>query len=40
MFLPFSILYLLSKENVTVKETIIKGILFVLLIELLQPIFD
>lgn len=39
IFLPFGILYPLSKENTTFKETIITGIIFIVLIEILQPIF-
>ncbi len=40
MFLPFGILYPLSKDDVTFKEIVIKGVLFVIFIELLQPIFN
>lgn len=40
MFLPFGILYPLSKEETTFKNTLIKGTTLVILIELLQPIFD
>lgn len=39
MFLPFGILYPLSKENVTFKGTIIVGIILVAIIEVLQPVF-
>lgn len=39
IFLPFGILYPLSKENTTFKETVITGIILVALIEILQPIF-
>lgn len=39
MFLPFGILYPLSKEKIIFKETIIKGIILVVSIEVLQPIF-
>lgn len=39
MFLPFGILYPLSKEEPTFKNTIITGIILVVLIEILQPIF-
>lgn len=39
MFLPFGILYPLSQKEVTYKKVIINGIIFVLIIEILQPIF-
>ncbi len=39
MFLPFGILYPLSQKNSKWKDTILKGILLVLIIEILQPIF-
>lgn len=39
MFLPFGILYPLSKEDNTFRKTIITGIILVALIEILQPIF-
>lgn len=39
MFLPFGILYPLTKEILTWKNIVIKGIIFVVIIEVLQPIF-
>ena len=39
MFLPFGILYPLSQKNTKWKDTILKGILLALIIEVLQPIF-
>lgn len=39
MFLPFGILYPLSHKELTWKNIISKGIIFVLTIELIQPIF-
>lgn len=38
MFLPFGILYPLSRKEFNLKSTIIKGIIFVLIIEMLEPI--
>ena len=39
MFLPFGILYPLSQKKFNYKNTIIKGIILVLIIEVLEPIF-
>ena len=39
MFLPFGILYSLSQKEFNFKSTIIKGIILVLIIEVLEPIF-
>lgn len=39
MFLPFGILYPLSQKELNYKNTIIKGIILVLIIEVLEPIF-
>lgn len=39
MFLPFGILYPLANEELTWKNIIKKGIIFVLTIEIIQPIF-
>ena len=39
MFLPFGILYPLSQKEFNYKTTIIKGIILVLIIEVLEPIF-
>lgn len=39
MFLPFGILYPLSQKEFEFKKTIIKGIILVLIIEVLEPIF-
>lgn len=39
IFIPFGILYPLSKENISFKKTLITGLTFTLCIELLQPIF-
>ena len=39
MFLPFGILYPLSQKEFNYKNTIIKGIILVLIIEVLEPIF-
>lgn len=39
MFLPFGILYSLSQKELKWKNIILKGIAFVLIIEILQPIF-
>ena len=39
MFLPFGILYPLSQKELSWKNIILKGIIFVLIIEILQPIF-
>lgn len=38
MFLPFGILYPLSQKELNYKNTIIKGIILVLIIEVLEPI--
>lgn len=40
MFLPFGILYPLSQKNLKWKDIILRGILLVLIIEILQPIFS
>lgn len=40
MFLPFDILYPLSKENNTFVKTLITEIKLIILIELLHPVFD
>lgn len=40
MFLPFGILYPLSQKNLKWKNIILRGILLVLIIEILQPIFS
>ena len=39
MFLPFGILLPLSQKEFNFKKNMIKGIIFILSIELLQPIF-
>ena len=39
MFLPFGILYPLSQKELTWKNILFKGIIFVLIIEIMQPIF-
>lgn len=39
MFLPFGILYPLSQKEFNYKNTIIKGIILVLIIEVLEPLF-
>lgn len=39
MFLPFGILYPLSHSELKLKNIILNGIVFVLIIEILQPIF-
>ena len=39
MFLPFGILYPLSQKDLKWKNIILKGIVFVLIIEISQPIF-
>lgn len=39
MFLPFGILYSLSHSELKLKNIILNGIVFVLIIEILQPIF-
>lgn len=39
MFLPFGILYPLTKKNIKWKNIIINGIVFVMIIEVLQPVF-
>ncbi len=39
MFLPFGILYPLSQKNPTWKKSVVAGILTVITIEVLQPIF-
>ncbi len=39
MFLPFGILYPLSQKEPTWKNILLKGIMFVLIIEIMQPIF-
>lgn len=39
MFLPFGILYPLSQKELTWKNIFFKGIMFVLIIEILQPCF-
>lgn len=39
MFLPFGILYPLSHKELTWKNIFFKGIIFVLIIEMIQPIF-
>ena len=39
MFLPFGFLYPLSQKEVKWKNIILKGIIFVLIIEILQPVF-
>lgn len=39
MFLPFGILYPLSKKELKWKSIILKGTIFVLIIEILEPIF-
>ena len=39
LFLPFGILYPLSKENATLRRTVLVGFLFSLVIEILQPFF-
>lgn len=39
MFLPYGILYSLSQKELKWKNIILKGIAFVLIIEILQPIF-
>ena len=40
MFLPFGILYPLSQKEPTWKKCVIKGLATVVVIEVLQPIFD
>ena len=39
MFLPFGILYPLSHSELKLKNIILNGIVFVLIIEILQPVF-
>lgn len=39
MFLPFGVLYPLSQKELKWKNIILKGIVFVLIVEILQPIF-
>ncbi len=39
MFIPFGILYPLTKEKINMKKTILNGSILILIVELLQPIF-
>ena len=39
IFLPFGFLYPLSKKKLKWKNIVLRGILFVLIIEILQPVF-
>ena len=40
MFLPFGILYPLTKEDPTWKQCVVNGVIAVVVIEILQPVFN